>query len=210
MEFAGKRVLVTGSTRGIGQALARRFLAGGARGAVNGRGIDSVASSMQALGGGEDLVAAAGDLSSAAGCEHVVKQALDGLGGLDILVNNAGLYPIASIEETNESMWDSAMDANVKSVFFCSKAALASLRESKGVSHQSFIDRGAYGICEHFCLLHFQSGGRELDALDGDGTRAGYSRELYMSNDSRQRHGLARFQPRRGPPGSLRRLRRSE
>ena len=153
MEFARKRVLITGSTRGIGQALAQRFLAGGARVAVNGRSADSVTSSMQALGGGEDLVAAAGDLSSAAGCEHVVQQALEGLGGLDILVNNAGLYPIASIEETDESMWDSAMDANVKSVFFCSKAALNALRESKGViiNHSSIAGLMGFANISVYC-----------------------------------------------------------
>ena len=153
MDFAGKRVLVTGSTRGIGQALARRFLEGGARVAVNGRQKDSVATSIKQLGGGAHLVAASGDLSTAAGCETVVKEALTGLGGLDILINNAGLYPIASIEETDESMWDATMDANVKSVFFCSRAALAALRDSNGViiNHSSIAGLMGFANIPAYC-----------------------------------------------------------
>ncbi|MCZ6664761.1 MAG: SDR family NAD(P)-dependent oxidoreductase, partial [Gammaproteobacteria bacterium] len=78
MEFSGKRVLVTGSTRGIGQALARRFHEHGARVAINGRTEDGVAASILKLGSGENFVPAVGDLSSTAGCEAAVGRALDG------------------------------------------------------------------------------------------------------------------------------------
>ncbi len=153
MEFSGKRVLVTGSTRGIGQALARRFHEHGARVAINGRTEDGVAASILKLGSGENFVPAAGDLSSTAGCEAAVGRALDGLGGLDILINNAGLYPIASIEETDETMWDKTMDANVKSTFFCSRAALAALRESKGVivNHSSIAGVMGFANITVYC-----------------------------------------------------------
>jgi NAD(P)-dependent dehydrogenase (short-subunit alcohol dehydrogenase family) len=133
MEFEGKRILVTGSTRGIGQSLARHFLDNGARVAVNGRSRGSVDKSIAILDGGDRLVAAAGDLSDAAGCAAVVAAALAGLGGLDILINNAGVFPIASIEDTDEATWDDAMNANVKSTFFCSRAALPALRAARGV-----------------------------------------------------------------------------
>ncbi len=153
MEFTGKRVLVTGSTRGIGHALARRFLDGGARVAVNGRQEERVATAIEVLGGAAELVAAPGDLSHAVGCETVINQAVEGLGGLDILINNAGLYPIASIEETDESMWDATMDANVKSVFFCSRAALAPLRASQGViiNHASIAGLMGFANISAYC-----------------------------------------------------------
>jgi NAD(P)-dependent dehydrogenase (short-subunit alcohol dehydrogenase family) len=153
MEFSGKRVLVTGSTRGIGQALARRFQREGARVAINGRAEQSVAASIAALGGGGAFVPAAGDLSSAAGCEAVVGRALDALGGLDILINNAGLYPIASIEDTDEAMWDATMDVNIKSTFFCSRAALAALRKSKGVivNHSSIAGLMGFANIAVYC-----------------------------------------------------------
>ena len=117
MEFEGKRVLITGSTRGIGQALARRFISEGATVAINGRSAHSVTESINAIGSSSRLCAAPGDVSTAPGCERVVAGALEKLGGLDILINNAGTYPIASIEDTDEALWDSTVNANVKSAF---------------------------------------------------------------------------------------------
>jgi NAD(P)-dependent dehydrogenase (short-subunit alcohol dehydrogenase family) len=129
MTFRDRRVLVTGSSRGIGLATARAFLAAGARVAVNGRTAESTAKAIEKLGGGDP---APGDLSSVAGCETVVGAALDGLGGLDVLVNNAGTYEIASIEATDERVWDHTLDVTLKGAFFCSRAALPALRESRG------------------------------------------------------------------------------
>ena len=132
MEFAGKKILITGSTRGIGAALAQYFLNAGAVVVINGRASTKVDEAVQSFGKPGQVFPAAGDLSSAAGCDSVVEQALSHLGALDILINNAGIYPIASIEDTDEAMWDDTMSANVKSAFFCTRAALSALRASKG------------------------------------------------------------------------------
>lgn len=153
MEFADKCVLITGSTRGIGQALARRFVAEGATVAINGRSGDSVAASIEAIGDSDRLCAAPGDVSIAAGCADVVARALAALGGLDILINNAGTYPIASIEDTDEALWDTTLNANVKSAFFCSRAALPALRESKGVivNHSSIAGLMGFANIAAYC-----------------------------------------------------------
>lgn len=132
MTFKDKAILVTGSTRGIGQATARYFLGIGARVAINGRAEDSVASTIAQLGYADQLVPAVGSIESVDGCEAVVSKAIDGLGGLDILVNNAGVYEIASLEASNESIWNRVIDTNVKGTFFCSRAALPALRAVKG------------------------------------------------------------------------------
>ncbi len=129
-EFAGRRVLITGSTRGIGNALARHFIREGASVAVHGRRADTVEQAMTELGA---TCGAHGDLQSADGCASVVADALRGLGGLDTLINNAGVFPIASVEDTDEATWDEAMAANVKSAFFATRAALPALRERGGV-----------------------------------------------------------------------------
>lgn len=139
MEFANQRVLITGSTRGIGHALAARFVAAGARVAINGRNADAVAAAIDDLGGAAHCHPAPGDVSRAAGCETVVRAAIEGLGGLDILINNAGTYPIASIADTDETLWDQTIDANVKSVFFCSRAALPALRDGGVIINHSSI-----------------------------------------------------------------------
>ena len=128
--FEGKRVLVTGATRGIGKAIAAAFLAEGARVAVNGRTVETVSRVMPFLS--ENAIPAPGDVSTAAGCEAAVSAALDAFGALDVLVNNAGIFIRQTVVESDEAAWDAVMAANIKSVQFCTKHALPALREAKG------------------------------------------------------------------------------
>jgi 3-hydroxybutyrate dehydrogenase len=135
MNFEGKRVLVTGGSRGIGRATVEAFREAGARVAVNGRTADSTAEGIAAMNvamNDDGLIAAPGDLGTVAGCEAVVGAALDALGGLDVLVNSAGVAKARSIETCDEAFWDEVMDINLKGTFFCIRAAAAALRESHG------------------------------------------------------------------------------
>jgi NAD(P)-dependent dehydrogenase (short-subunit alcohol dehydrogenase family) len=130
MRFEGKSVLVTGATRGIGMAAARAFLNEGAHVAINGRTETSVAAAMERFG--DNAVAAPGDVATVHGCEQAVGAAMAAFGGLDVLVNNAGVFFRANVEETDEDAWDHLMAANVKSVQFCTRAALGALRVARG------------------------------------------------------------------------------
>lgn len=139
MEFDGKKVLITGSTRGIGHALAAHFLAGGAHVAVNGRDesrVTKVVAEFTKIG---KCVGTHGDLSTPQACAAVVQAALDGLNGLDVLINNAGVFDIASIGDTDEAIWDNAMNTNVKAAFFCAQAGLSELKRGGGciINHAS-------------------------------------------------------------------------
>lgn len=145
MNFTDKRVLVTGGSRGIGFAIAEAFLEAGARVAVNGRTEQSVRAAMEKLGGGERVVAAPGDIGTVPGCELAVKTAIDAFGGLDVLVNNAGIGSGRPIEESDEAMWDAHVDVNLKGLFFCCRAALPALRESKGNIVNIASDAGLMG-----------------------------------------------------------------
>jgi 3-oxoacyl-[acyl-carrier protein] reductase len=132
MNFKGKRVLVTGSTRGIGRCAAEMFHAAGASVAINGRDAATVDRVVREFGQ-ERVVSAPGDVSTADGCKLVVDTAVRELGGLDCLVNNVGTWSKAQMMmDVSEAEWDRVMNGNMGSALFCSKAALPALRESKG------------------------------------------------------------------------------
>lgn len=144
-DFTNKRVLVTGGTRGIGKAVATAFNNAGAHVAINGRTADSVAKAISAMTAKERLFAAAGDVGTVAGCENAVNSAIEALGGLDILVNSAGVGVDASVEESDESLWDTTLNVNLKGTFFCCRAALGALREAKGNIINIASDAGLMG-----------------------------------------------------------------
>ena len=147
-DFTGKRVLVTGGSRGIGRGAVAAFLKAGARVAVNGRTADSTAGGMADIGAGgasERLLAAPGDVATAAGCEAMVGAAIAGLGGLDVLVNSAGIGKDGTIEDFDEAAWDETLDVNLKGTFFCIRTALAALRASQGNVVNVASDAGLMG-----------------------------------------------------------------
>ncbi|MGD0503169.1 MAG: SDR family NAD(P)-dependent oxidoreductase [Steroidobacteraceae bacterium] len=131
MNFEGKRVLVTGSTVGIGRGTAELFLEAGATVAINGRKDEVVAQAVRELGSSKAL-AVAGDVGTVAGCEQVVGRAIELLGGLDVLVNNVGICPLSYMMDVTEEHWDQLIAVNLRSAFFCSKFALPALRKSRG------------------------------------------------------------------------------
>ncbi len=121
-------VLVTGGGSGIGAACARRFAAGGARVAVNGRRrepLDALAAEIGAL-------ALAGDCGDPEQAAAVVGAAIDAFGGLDAVVLAAGIARPGSVLEQTPESWREVMRANLDSAFLVARAALPSLVERRG------------------------------------------------------------------------------
>ena len=129
MDFSGKRVLVTGSTRGIGIETARAFMERGATVVVHGRSQGSVDRTVAELGGGIGLAA---DLGSLTECRRLIDASVEALGGLDVLVNNAGLGDGETFVDSDEALWQATMDINLRAPFFLTQYALPALRESGG------------------------------------------------------------------------------
>ena len=144
-DFTNKRVLVTGGTRGIGNAVVNAFNQAGANVAINGRTADSVEKTISTIADNERLFAAPGDVGTVEGCENAVNSAIEILRGLDILVNCAGVGVDVSMEESDESLWDTTLNVNLKGTFFCCRTALRALRESGGNIINIASDAGLMG-----------------------------------------------------------------
>ena len=145
IDFANRRVLVTGGTRGIGRATVEAFLEAGAKVAINGRTDLSTIAAISSFGRTKELVASPGDVATVAGCEAAVGAAITELGGLDVLVNCAGVCTGGPIEDLDEAAWDHMLDVNLKGTFFCIRAALATLRSNRGNVVNIASDAGLIG-----------------------------------------------------------------
>jgi len=124
--LAGKVAVVTGSSRGIGKAIARAL---GLEGAIIGvhycRGrekADELAAEFERNGCRVGVFHA--DVAKAEDCHKMLEQAAKQLGPVDILVNNAGINRDRSIRKMSAGEWDEVIATNLNSVFHCSKAAL--------------------------------------------------------------------------------------
>jgi NAD(P)-dependent dehydrogenase (short-subunit alcohol dehydrogenase family) len=131
-DFTGARVLVTGSTVGIGRSIAEAFHAAGATVAINGRSQTSVDQAIDAMGGGGRLVRAPGDLSSGSGARLLATTVIEQLGGLDVLVNNAGRGEDRSFGEVDPEYWEQMIGLNLTGTLFATQACLPALLASRG------------------------------------------------------------------------------
>jgi citronellol/citronellal dehydrogenase len=139
MPFNGKKVLITGGSRGIGKAIALRLAAEGADIAIVGKTaephpklegtIHTAAEEISKAGAGK-VLPIQGDIRYEDSIEQIVKTTIDQFGGIDILINNASAITLTSTEQTEPKRWDLMHDINVRGTFFMSKACLPALKKS--------------------------------------------------------------------------------
>jgi 3-oxoacyl-[acyl-carrier protein] reductase len=157
--LAGRVALVTGSSSGIGEAIAHELAAAGAAVVVNSRSsarAEPVALAIESAGG--RAIAVAADVCDASQVAALVAEAIERLGGLDILINNAGAGFIAPSEELSEADWRRVVDVDLTAPFLCAQAAgrhmLAAGRGvivniASALGHTAMPGRAAYASAKH-------------------------------------------------------------
>lgn len=125
--LAGRKAGVTGSTSGIGLAIAEALARAGADVALNGFG-DQAPALAQVGAHGTKVVFVGADLSKGADSQKWVADVQAALGGLDILVNNAGIQHVAPVDAFPEDKWDAILAINLSSNFHTMKAAIPAMK----------------------------------------------------------------------------------
>jgi 3-oxoacyl-[acyl-carrier protein] reductase len=121
IDLTGRSALVTGSTRGIGRAIAETLAGAGARVAVVGRDQVKAAAAAEAVGNGARGFAC--DVGNPASIVALVEDVEKGFGQVDILVNNAGLTRDNILFRIKDEDWDTVLDANLRGAFFAIRSA---------------------------------------------------------------------------------------
>jgi len=128
LKLGGKLALVSGSTQGIGRAIAEMFISEGARVIVNGRDPARLSETVSALSRRGKAYGVVADLSTAAGARTVVEAAAD-IGPVDILVNNVGYFEVRDFEKITDDSWCDMFELNVMSGVRLSRALLPGMLE---------------------------------------------------------------------------------
>jgi len=130
--FTDKIVVITGGSDGIGKALVAQFLALGAKVATCGRNENKL-SLLATEFPSSNLFTAQVDVSKQDQSEAFIKQVVDNWGRIDVLINNAGISMRALVSEVSVQTLQNVMDINFWGTVYCTKAALASIQQNKGV-----------------------------------------------------------------------------
>jgi NAD(P)-dependent dehydrogenase (short-subunit alcohol dehydrogenase family) len=134
IDLKGRVAIVTGSTKGIGRAIATALVRAGCNVAVSSRHADdaeSAARELTALGPGR-AIGRSCDVQDQTQCADMVAETVIAFGRLDILVNNAGIGAFAPVGEIDPATWRAIIGTNLDGVFYCTHASLPHLRKANG------------------------------------------------------------------------------
>lgn len=136
LNLKGKRALLTGSSRGLGFATARRLALEGCDVAINSRSPEPLQAAAESLAdeSGRNVVPLAGDVADPATATGLIEKAAAALGGLDLLVTNAGGPPAGAFESFDEQTWQHSVELSFLSHVRLIRAALPPLRQSEAAS----------------------------------------------------------------------------
>ena len=125
IDLKGKVAVITGGSRGIGEAIARTFVAHGARVAIASRKLEGVAEVAESIGrdhGADHVRAIAAHSGKEDECVRLVRETVAAFGKVDVLVNNAGTNPyFGPMVNADNGAWDKTFDVNLKGYFWCAR-----------------------------------------------------------------------------------------
>jgi len=152
----GKSAIVTGSSKGIGAAIASRLAAEGCSLVINynsdKKGASSTAEAIKADTGSQALIVKA-DVSKYSDSRELIDKAISGFGKIDILVNNAGIALWKPFLEITEEIWDRTLDTNLKGTFMCSQLAAKEMIKTGGGCIVNISSLAAEGSMD--CLVPY-------------------------------------------------------
>lgn len=129
--IAGRSVIVTGGSKGIGKGIASVFAKNGAKVLIVSRNLaEAEACAAELATSGGTAMGFAADVTKMEDMQMMAEAAATAFGGIDVLCANAGIFPQGRIEELSPEDWDQVMDANLKGTFLSLKAALPHLKKS--------------------------------------------------------------------------------
>jgi len=147
MRLRDRVAIVTGASRGIGNAIARKFAKEGAKVVVNYNLSEEMASKLteEVRKNGGNAIAVRADVSKEAEVKVLVQKTLEAYGRVDILVNNAGVLFQKTFLDADEAVWDRTIDVNLKGAYLCAKeVAPIMLKQRKGKIINISSNSGGY------------------------------------------------------------------
>lgn len=155
MELDGKIAIVTGASKGLGQAITKRLVQGGATVIASARS----RSKLEALSetAPEKIFPFVCDVTNSQQVQELIQFAINRFGRLDLLINNAGLGHFAPVDELTEDQWDEMMNVNLKGAFLTSKYAIPHLKATEGhlVNISSVAGTEAFARGGGYCASKF-------------------------------------------------------
>lgn len=170
--LTGKVAVITGSTGGMGEGIARRLAQDGASIVISGRRVEHGERVARDIAGmGAQCIFARADVGEEADCVALIRATIERFGRIDILVNNAAATPVEPAGEQSAELWDSVFAVNTRGAWVCIREAIPHMRRQAGGSivnigstmgYRGWLDRLAYATSKAALLAMTRTLAREL------------------------------------------------
>ena len=131
--LAGKRIVITGSSRGLGRATAEAFARHGARLVLNGTQAEQLAEAEERVRAtGAEVTSVRGSVAESATCEALIKTCVQRYGGIDILIHNAGQVRDRTLFKMSDEDFDTVIATHLRGAWACGKYATLAMRDTGG------------------------------------------------------------------------------